>query len=74
MVTELTPKLITLLRSKSSKLNDLGLLAMGYDESEEDFGKLQSLLIQCEVTALRLSTTSYKVKDILLVKANNYDR
>ena len=44
MVTELTENLKDLLFSDDTDKQDLGLRAMGYNETEEDFNKLKELL------------------------------
>lgn len=44
MVTELTPNLITLLKSDNVRDNELALVLMGYNESRSDLDKLEDLL------------------------------
>ena len=44
MITELTPNLITLLKSDRVDDNNLALVLMGYNETRTDLDKLEDLL------------------------------
>ena len=44
MITELTPNLITLLKSDRVDDNNLALVLMGYNETRTDLDKLEELL------------------------------
>ena len=60
MVTELTPNMLLLLQSSSLEDNRVGLLSIGYDETEESFHELDSLLENPDVIALfRMISTEF---------------
>jgi hypothetical protein len=71
MVTELSTNAITLLTSRSAKLNDLGLLTIGYGENEEDFRMLEKVLLPIGKKPFQI-TESYYIESILIVNNDDY--
>jgi hypothetical protein len=76
MVTELTLNLLQLLRSSSTIDNELGLIAMGYGETEEDYEKLSLLLAPYDLDTYLLgpieNTMRYSIEKIVILKRRIY--
>lgn len=66
MVTELTENLKTLLFSNDIDEQDLGLRAMGYNETKEDFNKLKELVKPFGYIAR--NTMEYYAENIITTK------